>query len=359
MRAFIIMLTVAYSVANPQFGLPKLGVPKVAQRVGDVATSGVSSVADAGGQIASSLFEGQWQEFLKGKNYSPSELLSRKNIFLTNAQTIADAAKSGVVGFAMKLNSLADLTFDEFNKFFNGFRGSAIGSSKAPVYKTEKEEPLPESVDYREKGAVTPVQNQLKCAGCWAFAAAGALEGHHFLKTGQLEQISVQNLLDCSKENDNGGCNGGLVEPAFDYIQDNGINRAANYEFVAKNGECKHAKAENAANCTGYVRVPQGDEKSLAKALAQKGPISVALHVVPRFQLYSDGVFYDPDCKNSPGDLNHAVLLVGYGKEPNGQKYWLVKNSYGADWGKEGYVKIAKDAGNHCGIATYARFPTV
>lgn len=92
--------------------------------------------------------------------------------------------------------------------------------------------------------------------------------------------------------------------------------------------------------------------------MAKYGPVAAAIHVTPKFQQYGSRIFNDPDCGNTAGDLNHAVLIVGYGQDDEG-KYWLVKNSYGDTWGLDGYFKLAKDAGNKCGIATYARYPIV
>lgn len=106
--------------------------------------------------------------------------------------------------------------------------------------------------------------------------------------------------------------------------------------------------------------IVQGDEKGLEIAVATIGPVTAAIDASKdTLQFYSDGVYYDPECGNKPEDMNHAVLIVGYGVEPNGQKYWLVKNSYGAEWGIGGYIKMAKDAGNHCGIAIQASYPLV
>jgi cathepsin L len=110
----------------------------------------------------------------------------------------------------------------------------------------------------------------------------------------------------------------------------------------------------------GYVDIAEGDEKGLEAAVATLGPVAAAMDAGrPTFQFYSDGIYFDPECGNRADDVNHAVLVVGYGTEPSGQKYWLVKNSYGPQWGIGGYVKIAKDANNHCGIATQASYPLV
>lgn len=108
------------------------------------------------------------------------------------------------------------------------------------------------------------------------------------------------------------------------------------------------------------MEIPSGDEKALEAAVANIGPVSAAIDAhLESFQYYGDGVYFDPKCGNKPEDMNHAVLVVGYGQEEDGTKYWIVKNSYGNTWGEEGYVKMAKDKGNHCGIATYASYPKI
>lgn len=110
----------------------------------------------------------------------------------------------------------------------------------------------------------------------------------------------------------------------------------------------------------GFVEIPSGDEQALKVAVAKYGPVAAAIDAGQQsFQYYSKGIYYDEKCHNKLEDLNHAVLVVGYGVEPDGQKYWLVKNSYSSKWGIDGYVKIAREKNNHCGIATQALYPLV
>lgn len=110
----------------------------------------------------------------------------------------------------------------------------------------------------------------------------------------------------------------------------------------------------------GYVEIPSGDEDALKHAVANIGPISAAIDAGKKsFQHYKDGIYFEPECGNTLDDLNHAILIVGYGVEASGDKYWLVKNSYGPAWGIGGYFKLARDSNNHCGIATQAFYPLV
>ncbi|KAM6435749.1 cathepsin S isoform 2-T2 [Liasis olivaceus] len=196
------------------------------------------------------------------------------------------------------------------------------------------------------------------CGACWAFSAVGALEAQLKIKTGKLVSLSPQNLVDCSNFYGNHGCNGGYMTAAFQYIIDNhGINSEASYPYTAKDGQCRYNPAERAATCSQYVLLPSGSELFLKDALAKTGPVSVAINAnQPTFFLYKQGVYNDPRC--TADHINHAVLVIGYGTE-NGMDYWLVKNSWGVNFGHQGYIKVARNQGNRCGIASYGSYPLI
>jgi len=209
-------------------------------------------------------------------------------------------------------------------------------------------------MDWRKKGAVTPVKDQGQCGSCWAFSTTGSTEGAHQIATGKLVGLSEQQLVDCSSAQGNQGCNGGLMDQAFQYIISNpGIASEEAYPYTAQDGTCNTA-AKSVTMITGYTDVTSGDEGALMKAV-NVGPVSVAIEADQScFQFYSGGVLNDPTCGTQ---LDHGVLAVGYGTL-SGQDYWIVKNSWGTSWGVEsGYVFIAKGI-DECGIATENSYPT-
>ncbi|MBN3280405.1 CATS protein, partial [Polyodon spathula] len=212
---------------------------------------------------------------------------------------------------------------------------------------------VPDAIDWRDKGCVT----EGACGSCWAFSAAGALEGQLKLKTGQLVSLSPQNLVDCSSKYGNHGCNGGLMHHAFQYVIDNqGIDSDSSYPYTAQEGQCRYNSANKAATCSQYHCISEGNEEALKEAVGTVGPISVAIDATrPQFILYRSGVYDDPSCSQR---VNHGVLAVGYGTLA-GQDFWLVKNSWGTHFGDGGFIRMTRNKGNQCGIAVYGCYPTM
>ncbi|KAG8510621.1 Cathepsin L1, partial [Galemys pyrenaicus] len=266
--------------------------------------------------------------------------------------------KEGKHNFTMAMNAFGDMTNEEFRKLVKCFQNQR--HKKGEMFQESVSAKIPSSVDWREKGYVTPVKNQGTCGACWAFSATGSLEGQMFHKTGKLVALSEQNLVDCSGKQGNKGCSGGLMDLAFQYVKDNhGLDSETSYPYKSREGTCKYNSKYSAANITGFVDIPQREE-ALMKAVATVGPVSVAIDAShDSFQFYKEGIYYEPDCSSE--NLDHAMLVVGYGSEgaeSQNNKYWIVKNSWGTKWGMDGYVKIAKDRNNNCGIATAASYPT-
>ncbi|CAL8365324.1 unnamed protein product [Arctogadus glacialis] len=266
-------------------------------------------------------------------------------------------AEAGNSTFTLGLNQLADMTTDEVNAKLNRLKEEDPTSfdSWTSTRWDKGVEKLPESVDWRQYGLVSPVQNQGDCGSCWAFSTVGALEGQMARKTGVLEPLSPQNLMDCSLENH--GCKGGWVSKAFQYVIDNdGIDSGRCYPYEEKVGDCRYSSRGRAGYCVSFAAVPRDNEMALQAAVAKVGPVSVGINAgLPSFQSYKEGVYNPPDC--STETTTHAVLVVGYGTD-QGQDYWIVKNSWGSRWGEQGYIRMARHK-NLCAIARRPIYPIV
>lgn len=288
------------------------------------------------------------------RNYkSEFEQDTRYQIFKTNYEFIKnfDAKERG---FTVGLNAFADMTNEEFRAQFNGLNITKIA---APQPRFNAKLNAPAEWDWRTKGAVTPVKNQGQCGSCWSFSATGAMEGAWYIKHSKLVSLSEQNLVDCSTAQGNEGCNGGLMDQAFEYVITNqGIDTEASYPYTATGpNACRFKRAYVGATISSYKDVPSGDESKLLEAVYAR-PTSVAIDASHQsFQFYSGGVYNEPACSSS--QLDHGVLAVGYGMYQSSTAYWLVKNSWGTSWGLQGYIMMSRNKHNQCGIATAASYP--
>jgi len=311
----------------------------------------------------------QWEDFKAKymKQYDLGEEENRRAVWESNYDFMENhnaAYEAGYETFSVGENEFNDLTNQEFVRMLNGLK-MAEEPSGNPLF-ASKQNDLPSEVDWRTKGFVTPVKNQKQCGSCWAFSTTGSLEAAHFNKTGKLVSLSEQNLVDCSMKEGNHGCMGGLMDQAFRYIKENnGIDTEESYPYTAKTGKkCLFKNSTVGATLSSWVDIKKGSEDDLAAAVAQVGPISVGIDAAhPEFQMYKKGVYYNKKCSSIR--LDHGVLAVGYGQvgkpteDKRHKKFWIVKNSWGESWGNKGYINMARDANNMCGIATSASYPVV
>jgi len=302
-----------------------------------------------------------WKQ-ANNKLYSDADESLRRAIWEDNLKKVQEhnlKADLGVHTYWLGMNKFADLTVTEFSKMMNGYNNTMRASRRpGKIYTPNSDDPLPDTVDWRTKGYVTPIKDQGQCGSCWAFSATGSLEGQHFKATSKLVSLSEQNLVDCSGKQGNIGCNGGLMDQAFTYIKENnGIDTEDSYQYKAIDQDCQFKAASVGATDTGFVDITSKDENALQTAVANIGPISVAIDAShTSFQLYKSGIYNEIFCSQTR--LDHGVLAVGYGAD-SGKDYWLVKNSWGTNWGDEGYIKMTRNKRNQCGIATAASYPTV
>lgn len=294
-----------------------------------------------------------------GKNYTGTEFLHRLRVFETNVlkaienQLNDPSAVHGITQFS-------DLTEEEFGTRYLGLKMSPEGFGdhpQAPVLPTDQ---LPTDFDWREKGAVTPVKNQGVCGSCYAFSAVGALEGAHFLATGELVSLSEQQVVDCDAECDptyydvcDSGCQGGLMNNAINYMMKaGGLVKEEEYPYKGVDGTCKVMAANDMAADVGSYLVVSAEEQQIEANLIKYGPLAVAINAA-WMQTYIKGVSCPLVCNKLA--LDHGVLLVGYGASElaisrlKKLPFWIIKNSWGASWGEEGYYKICSGK-NMCGV---------
>ena len=222
---------------------------------------------------------------------------------------------------------------------------------------------VPSSIDWRTLGAVTPVKDQGQCGSCWSFSVTGAMEGAYKIKTNNLVSFSEQELVDCSLIKYGGpnmGCNGGNMEPTFDWIGKNGgICSGSSYPYISGTtktaGTCQHTcSLVSGSKVTSSIAVKPKSDIDMINALSQH-PVSIAIEADQReFQLYSSGIFNSLNCGQN---LDHGVLLVGYSPD-----YYIMKNSWGTSWGESGYMKMARgsqynNGAGQCGLLLEGSFP--
>lgn len=267
----------------------------------------------------------------------------------------------GIVTFKMGLNQFGDLTLEEFLKM-NKLDEEIVDIPEevpfnAVMFEVAENVEAPLSFDWRDHGVVSGVKNQQTCGCCYAIASVDSIESQIMMKTGKLLNLSVQEIIDCAGDYETFGCYGGIKHRVYDYIIDKkGLSLSADYPFEGVQSECKHSKFnQTPVHLKTYFYLPSNDEELLKHAVYKSGPISVSIDIDHEsFMRYSSGVFNEPNCTTAP---NHALLLVGYGRE-NGKDFWILKNSFGEKWGELGYMRIARNE-NLCGIASDSLYPLI
>lgn len=301
---------------------------------------------------------------------TPLEEANRENIFWQSLETISRhnyEFRRGRKTFRMGINQFTDMPFEEFAAMYT--LNDSLASVLKEKVKNLKFQPiqvftdkkfkgvLPESLDWRQRGAVTAVEDQRHCGSCYAFSALAAVESHYFIHRGELPDLSVQEILDCPEDSYmTFKCSGGTVFKVFDYVRDHGVSSKVAYPYEGKIGQCRKRESLIKGEVRGYGYVDANDnDQAMEKALVDIGPIAIAMNIkYETFMRYSGGIYFE-DCE---GKINHGVLLVGYGTE-NGQDYWIIKNSFGDKWGENGFFRLARGKGDTCGIFQAPIYPVM
>jgi len=291
----------------------------------------------------------EWAKFKlqHEKVYSEEEDNTRMNIWNKNVKMVAKH-NSEKHSYTMAINKFSDWTEEEWNSFL-GFRAR---EEKSNVI-TFENVATPDSVDYRNEDKVTPVKDQGQCGSCWAFSATGGIEGVWAVNMGELVSVSEQQLVDCVPGND---CDGGHMINAWNHVaRAGGIQSEESYPYTHQNGRCKEDDSMYVAHVTGHGEVASSEDQ-MEQALVDIGyPLSIAVHAGSTFQHYHSGVYDDTHCKS--GQLNHGILIVGYEKTGS-EPFWIVKNSWGPEWGDHGYINM-KMGVNTCGLNKDVSYPTM
>ncbi|XP_053559745.1 cathepsin O [Bombina bombina] len=290
-------------------------------------------------KVGSKIFQKRYQIFLKS-------LQRHKHLNTLTTST------NGTVPAYYGVNQFSDLSAEEFSNLYLKSYSTNYTLDK-PMKTSTVNNSLPLRFDWKEKKFVTQVKNQLSCGACWAFSIVGAVESAYAIKGHSLEELSVQQVIDCSYLDS--GCNGGSTVSALHWLNQTQTKllRASEYTYKVQTGLCHYFRpTEFGVSINGYEAYDFSCcEEEMMNMLINHGPLAVIVDAVS-WQDYLGGIIQH-HC--SSGEANHAVLVTGFDRTGD-IPFWIVKNSWGTTWGKDGYVYI-KMGENMCGIADVVSFP--
>ncbi|KAI5447798.1 hypothetical protein KIW84_015303 [Lathyrus oleraceus] len=278
------------------------------------------------------------------------EMANKFKIFKSNLKYITEtnAKRKSPHGHFLGLTNFADWSHQEFKETYLHKNDMSMYNNTMKKKNVNSESCSPPlSLDWRSKGVVSSVKDQGTCGSCWTFTAAGAIESINALVTGRLVDLSEQEMLDCEPSGD---CKFGYMSKVFDWILLNkGVASEKDYAYTGVKGVCKASQIPNSKSSTfdTYDHVEQSENGLLCSVAYQ--PLSVCLYAPPDFDHYSHGIYDGSNCPENSDETNHCLLIVGYGSV-DGQDYWILKNSWGTNWGMEGYMYLKRNSGKKYGV---------
>jgi cathepsin L len=299
-----------------------------------------------------------------GKDYvrGTAEYSKRESLFSAALEKILVFNSNPFNTYRMGVNHLTDTTREERATTLYGRKITSIGHHYASQrFYAMTNATLPISIDYRytQPAVVSAVKNQGRCGSCWTFASAEEVESHHAIATGRLFVLSPQQLTSCVQNPQScggtGGCLGATTDLAFDYLVNvSGMTQEWTYPYTSyfgDSGVCQFNRSlmGTPVNLTAYYSLPVNNEAALAEALVVHGPIAISVDA-SEWHTYETGIFNGCNYANNI-TINHAVQLVGYGTEGS-TPYWIVRNSWSAGFGENGYIRLIRDANSYCGWST-------
>jgi cathepsin F len=292
------------------------------------------------------LYENEFTAWVASNNkvYTPESYQYRLGVFSANVDKIQQLNEESNGGAVFAINKFADLTADEFTQY-KGY------SPVAHVVKRDYELPqveAPATFDWEPTGKVTPVKNQEQCGSCWAFSATENIESVWMIAKGitkdNFKPLAPQQIVDCDKQD--GGCNGGDTPTAYEYvIKAGGQDTEASYPYKAVNQACQFKAADVEVKISSWKYVGRNSEPEMLTGVATVSPLSICVDAEP-WQFYSGGIMTASQCGTS---LDHCVQITAYDTS-SATPYWNVRNSWGADWGEKGFIRL-QYGHNTCGVA--------